>query len=224
MSPVRMVTADRRDLRRQVLERTSWLGQHALVKLVAILLRTRGYRDVRIVGRKSWRGRGQMGGADLACRYRTLVDEGSVLVQVKAYGPVQRRFVDELRGVLLREDCGSGIVFTTRRFSKEAKRAAGARVGLPVALIGGGGLARMLGPGIVFTTRRFSKEAKRAAGARVGLPVALIGGGGLARMLVASRIGVRRDPLSPFPSRLVVDDLFFESLQDKYPDGKPARK
>ncbi len=185
MSPVRMGLADDRELRRQVLERTSWLGQHALVKLVAILLRTRGYRDVRIVGRKSWRGRGQMGGADLACRYRTLVDEGSVLVQVKAYGPVQRRFVDELRGVLLREDCGSGIVFTTRRFSK---------------------------------------EAKRAAGARVGLPVALIGGGGLARMLVASRIGVRRDPLSPFPSRLVVDDLFFESLQDKYPDGKPARK
>jgi len=180
MIRTRVAHAGESELRRQVLERCDWLGQHALVKLVAILFRARGYRDIRIVGRKSWRGRGEIGGADIACRIRSIVDDGRTLVQVKAYGPVQRRFVDELRGVMLREDCKFGVVVATRRFSA---------------------------------------EAKRAAGAQVGLPVALIGGAGLARMLVESGIGVRKDPFSPFGSRLVVDDLFFELLQDNYPDA-----
>lgn len=169
------------ELERQVLERTRWLGCHALLRLVQALLWKRGYRGTRLLGRRSWRGRTRDGGADIAASTRSIANDGATLIQVAGLGRVQRRRVDELRGVLLRKRASFGVVFSAHGFSQ---------------------------------------AARRAASAETGLPVSLIGGRALARMLIESRIGVRREPLSPFRPRLVVDDLFFEALEDRYPSGQ----
>jgi restriction endonuclease Mrr len=68
-----------------------------------------------------------------------------VLVQAKQYGiPVQAKYVDELRGTIARLGGGQGIIVSTAEFSPVALASAKASTILPVRLVGGELLARLL--------------------------------------------------------------------------------
>ena len=139
-----MIETYDRELERQVWVHLGWLSFAALEQSVQVLLRSKGYREVRIVGCRSWRGRSQFGGIDLVARTRTELADALVLIQVKQYGPVQRRFVDELRGAMLRYGASQGIIVTTADFSDKAVEAADRYPGRPIRLIRGRKLARLM--------------------------------------------------------------------------------
>ena len=131
------------ELERQLIERCRWLNYSALVHLVQLLLRRIRYRAVDIVAPISERGRNRSTGFDMQARVRSELSEDKVLIQVKAYGPVQRRFVDELRGAMAREGSHFGLIVTTDDFSQAAYDACNG-AGAPVAAMSGWGLARLM--------------------------------------------------------------------------------
>jgi len=106
------------------------LSVRGFERLVAQLLRASGYEDVRILrdhtkARRSRKGRTSHGAADLTASLKSEFGVIKVLVQVKQYErPVSRRFVDELRGALLRTQARQGLLITTGAFSPAARNAA----------------------------------------------------------------------------------------------------
>lgn len=119
-------------------------------RLIAHLLRAAGYDDVRIlrdhrVPRRSHKGRNTHGGVDLTALIRTEFNAQQVLVQVKQYRrPISRRFVDELRGALLRTQARQGLLITTSTFAPGARRAAQEDHIGPIHLIDGPALQDLL--------------------------------------------------------------------------------
>jgi len=106
------------------------LSVRGFERLVAQMLRASGYEDVRILrdhtkARLSRKGRTTHGAVDLTASLKGEFGITKVLVQVKQYErPVSRRFVDELRGALLRTQARQGLLITTGAFSPVALTAA----------------------------------------------------------------------------------------------------
>jgi membrane-bound metal-dependent hydrolase YbcI (DUF457 family) len=112
------------------------LSYHAFEACLADLLWRIGYTDVRMLGRTSPRQRTRHGGRDLEASSRTGLTRSRIIVQAKQYRrPVQRRFVDELRGVMLRTGAAQGVLITTSRFPVVARQTAHADRSAPVRLV-----------------------------------------------------------------------------------------
>lgn len=126
------------------------LSVPAYERLIAAILRATGYEDVQIlrdhrIRRRSHKGRNKHGGVDLTALSRTELDSVPILVQVKQYQrPVSRRFVDELRGALLRRQARHALLITTSTFAPAARRAAREDHIGPVQLIDGRQLQQLL--------------------------------------------------------------------------------
>lgn len=104
-----------------------------------------GYASVRACGtgrrRKAW---GE-GGFDLLATAPTDLAQNVTLVQLKQSAlPVQRRYVDELRGAMNRTGASHGLIVSLSPFSPRAMEAAAQSVGLPMVLVDGALLLREL--------------------------------------------------------------------------------
>ena len=119
-------------------------------QLIAQVLRAVGYENVRILrdprpSRRSHKGRNRHGGFDITALVSTEFNTQPVLVQVKQYErPISRRFVDELRGALLRTQARQGLLITTSTFAPRARQAASEDHIGPIHLIDGSGLHDLL--------------------------------------------------------------------------------
>ena len=125
------------------------LGITAYEQLIAQLLTAVGYTQVRVLRstqeRRSHKGRNRHGGVDIIATGRSGLSRDAVLVQVKQYErPVSRRFVDELRGALLRTESRHALLITTSRFSPAANKAAQEDHIAPVHLMDGNRLCALL--------------------------------------------------------------------------------
>ena len=119
-------------------------------QLIAQVLRGVGYENVRVLrdprpARRSHKGRNRHGGYDITALVNTEFNTQPVLIQVKQYErPISRRFVDELRGALLRTQARQGVLITTSTFSPRARQAASEDHIGPIHLIDGAGLHQLL--------------------------------------------------------------------------------
>lgn len=101
------------------------LSFHAFEVCVRDLLRAMGYTEVQMLDRTAWRQRTSHGGRDLEAYSQTGLTRARIILQLKQYErPVSRRFVDELRGTMLRTGARQGLVITTSSFSRAARNAA----------------------------------------------------------------------------------------------------
>jgi restriction endonuclease Mrr len=123
--------------------RLSRLSYTALSFCVERVLTDIGFTGVHPLGRTHFRGRTAFGGADLHAQVASTLGPAATLIQIKRYTrPVSRRFVDELRGVMLRHGIPNGLLVTTSTFSRPARAAANGFRGRPIRLIDGSELAR----------------------------------------------------------------------------------
>ena len=121
------------------------LSFHAYEECVRQLLVALGYTDVKLMGRRVGRRKTTHGGLDVQAYTEVGVTRLSLVAQVKQYTqPVPRRFVDELRGAMLRAGAGQGILITTSTFSQAAKRAVASDRTAPIRLIEGEELVSLL--------------------------------------------------------------------------------
>ena len=128
----------RRQLRQEMLQEVLSLPVPAFDRLLARLLEACGYEGVQVLGEAR-------GGADLAACTRSGLSCTRTLVQAKQYAePVSRRFVDELRGAMLRMHAQQGLLLTTSTFYGPALAAAGKAGLLPVRLVQGEELLDLL--------------------------------------------------------------------------------
>jgi restriction system protein len=131
-------------LRAEILEHIRGVDYLAFERIVIRLLTAMGYENACLRGRTA-RSSNRDGGADLEATARTGSSVAKVLVQAKQYAaPVQAKYVDELRGVMARLGAGQGLIVSTAGFSPVAVASARACGLLPVRLIGGDALARLL--------------------------------------------------------------------------------
>jgi hypothetical protein len=121
--------------------RLSELSQPAAVLVAARVLVSLGYEQVETVPRGGRRGLFGLGGVDLIARRGGELSRPLVLAQVRRY-TLQRHFVDELRGALLRKGASEGIAFTTERATTAAYRAAEEYRGRSVRIVDGEEFAR----------------------------------------------------------------------------------
>ena len=109
-------------------------------RCMSCLLHALEYEDVRIMRkvnpqRRSHKGCNRHGGFDLLARSSSF-SPSLTLVQAKQYRrPVSRRFVDELRGAMIREGAQHGLLITTSTFPQNAVASARENQLLPIALI-----------------------------------------------------------------------------------------
>ena len=133
----------------ELLETLLSLNVSQFEALIACLLRSLAYEDVQIMRRttpqrRSHKGRNAHGGFDLSACSSTF-SPFLTLVQAKQYKrPVSRRFVDELRGAMIRQGAQSGLLITTSRFPDGARTSARENQLLPILLIDGGHLLDLL--------------------------------------------------------------------------------
>ncbi len=143
-----LVSQVQEELREELLA----LPYAAFLAVIVRLLERQGYRQVRLLGRRGFVGRNRGGGWDLeaeAPEYQPMAPskEGSrCIIQVKHFDDlaVQQRYVDELRGCLLRANAALGVLITTSRFSPVAQEAAQATPLAPVVLLDGDRLLALL--------------------------------------------------------------------------------
>lgn len=127
--------SDLERLNRQLQEELLALSSRAYAEAMALLLRKMGYADVQLLPRDK---RKLCGGTTLRARSRTGAGETLLLAQVKQYrAPVARRFVDELRGAMLRRNAQAGLLITTSRFPRASVAASREDAHLPVTLLEG---------------------------------------------------------------------------------------
>ena len=113
------------------------LSFHAFEACICDLLRSLGYQEVRLLSRTQWKQPTRHGGKDLEAKLCAGVSGAPLLVQVKQYErTVSRRFIDELRGTILRTGGGHGLIVTTSGFSAIAQRAAASDHVTPIRLVG----------------------------------------------------------------------------------------
>lgn len=155
---VRLLTHDRnknkanrsQEFEKALLQHLLQLGVSDYEALLARLLQAVGYQQVRVLrdskrARRSHKGRTAHGGIDIIAWSRSGMASDRVLVQVKQYERfVSRRFVDELRGALLRTQSRHALLITTSRFAPAAVRAAQEDHIAPIHLINGERLCRLL--------------------------------------------------------------------------------
>lgn len=110
----------------------------AFERIIKSLLYRSGYVSVQLIGRNYKRGRTPKGGLDMTARSVTELSSALTIAQVKQYKRVvSRRFVDELRGAMLRIGAGQGLLLTMSKFSKVAHEAAKDSPVAPITLIEG---------------------------------------------------------------------------------------
>jgi restriction endonuclease Mrr len=132
----------REQLRQQLLEQLLTLPVPAFGHLIAHLLRACGYEEVQVLAGMSG---GTQAGADLSASTSSGLSRSVTLVQAKQYrAPVSRRFVDELRGAMLRTGASQGLLLTTSTFYLPARRAVWKPCPLPVRLVDGRDLLDLL--------------------------------------------------------------------------------
>lgn len=106
------------------LQRLSFIAFEGLVQQALVCS---GFNRVHAPGRSYRRGRLTHGGLDISAYSSTDLTNSLTLVQIKQYREgVPRRFVDELRGVMLRLGARHGLLIATSHFSPAAYAAAGA--------------------------------------------------------------------------------------------------
>lgn len=150
---IRRIDKARSQLREQLLQ----LSPTAFEQLTARLLEACGYGRVQLLNASSGalpqslgfgRRAAQIGGADLRALSPNGLSQTMTLVQVKQYrSPVSRRFVDELRGAMLRTGAQKGLLLTTSSFyapAYAAVREEGAEGIAPVRLVNGEELLNLL--------------------------------------------------------------------------------
>ncbi|MCX6379877.1 MAG: restriction endonuclease [Armatimonadetes bacterium] len=137
--------ASQEELQTALQEQLLSLSFHAFEECVQQLLVSMGYVEVKLMGRTQWRQRTAHGGLDMEAYTEVGVTRIQVIAQVKQYTrPIQRRFVDELRGTMLRTGSRHGLLVTTSTFPNAAKKAvAGDRLA-PIRLIDGEELTNLL--------------------------------------------------------------------------------
>ena len=109
------------------------------------LLQQSGYASVHMMGRKHKRGRTKAGGHELRTYTQTDFASSLTLTQIKQYQRVvSRRFVDELRGTMLRVGAEQGLLITTSTFSRVAYKAATVSDVAPIRLIDGEELTQLM--------------------------------------------------------------------------------
>lgn len=108
-----------RPLRNELKERLLCLNFHAFAECIRHLLERMGYEDVRLSGRRDWRGRNAGGGYDLEAFLPCGIGRRRVIVQVKQYDSqlIFQRSLDELRGATLRSGASEALLITTGRFA-----------------------------------------------------------------------------------------------------------
>lgn len=129
-----------RDVRCLLLCRLQALTYLAFLLCVMRVLERAGYADVDWLERLHTRGRNSQGGADLKGAAQVGFSTGMVLIQAKQ-GRADRRFVDELRGAMLRHGAPFGILVSLDELPQQAIAAAALYRGRPVRLVGGEELA-----------------------------------------------------------------------------------
>lgn len=103
-------------------------------RCVWLWLGASGYQHMRFCGRRTQRGRAASGPDFLV---RIGPDGMDVAVQIRHWkSPVSKRAVDELRGVLLRDDIPAGMIVATSPCSRAARIAAADFQGRPIRIIG----------------------------------------------------------------------------------------
>jgi restriction endonuclease Mrr len=133
------------DLRVELRTALTTLPFHAFEACIRELLQSLGYSEVKLLDRTERRQPTRHGGRDLEATSRTGVNRTRIQVQVKQYKrPVSRRFVDELRGAILRRGGGQGLIVTTSMFSKVAHQAAVSNQVAPIRLVEGEELLDLL--------------------------------------------------------------------------------
>ena len=125
-------------VRHELRARLEQMDFAAFEQIMRSLLYRAGYLNVNFTGRKHKRGKKPQGGVDLTARLVSELSSQFTLVQVKQYRrTVSRRFVDELRGAMLRHGAEQGLLLTLSRFSKVAHEAARGCHLVPITLIEG---------------------------------------------------------------------------------------
>ena len=121
------------------------LSFHAYEECLRQLLVALGYADVKLMGCRVGSRKTTHGGLDVRAYTEVGVTRVSIVAQVKQYTqPVPRRFVDELRGAMLRAGAGQGILITTSTFSQAARKAVATDRTAPIRLIEGDELVSLL--------------------------------------------------------------------------------
>ena len=136
-------------VREKLLDILLCLNVSQFESLMGQLLQALEYDDIRIMRavhphRRSHKGRNRHGGFDLSARSSSF-SPSLTLVQAKQYKrPVSRRFVDELRGAMIRQGAQSGLLITISRFSDKTKASARENALLPITLLNGEQLLDLL--------------------------------------------------------------------------------
>ncbi len=135
----------RGDLEAAMKSQLNDLSVSAILRLIADLLETLGYHKVSLLDRRHLRGRRSQSGAEITAKTGTICTPIKLIAQVKKTRiTVQRQAIDELAGVALRHQAHYGFLFVTSQFSPTAKKIAEASEVLPLRLIDGDELVRML--------------------------------------------------------------------------------
>lgn len=136
---------ERKELRDQLKEQIHSLSFHAYEVLIQELLTKLGYAQARLLERTQWRQCTRHGGMDMEAYAKTGITAERIILQIKQYHrPVSRRFIDELRGVVMRTGAGQGVIITTSMFSKVAKQVAFEEKTAPIRLVDGDELTGLL--------------------------------------------------------------------------------
>ena len=182
-------------LRHDLREQLFCLDFLAFEYLMKQLLARSGYSTVHLVGRHHKRGRTKgtsardaiNGGHDLKAYTQTDLSSSLTLTQIKQYRRVvSRRFVDELRGTMLRLGAEQGLLLTTSTFSRVAHHAARDSDIAPIILLDGEAILDLL------VRHRLGVIVKHES--------------------VKEEVGSEK--LSA--ELLCVDTLFFDNLQERY--------
>lgn len=112
----------------------STLDFKSFQRVVWLWLGASGYHCIRTLNRPNGRGRGSVGPDFLIQVGENGID---VAVQIRHWkSPLSKRAVDELRGILLRDQIPAGMIVCPSRVSRAARIAAADFSGRPVRVVG----------------------------------------------------------------------------------------
>lgn len=132
-------------LQKQLRDKLLSLPLPVFERLVLKIIQQSGYSNVHLAEKMDSRGRTLIGGLDIKAYCQTDLTKSLTIAQVKQYTTaVPRRFVDELRGTMLRTGAKHGLLITSSVCSKAAHQAAQAIPMLPITILEGNNLLDLL--------------------------------------------------------------------------------
>jgi len=133
-----MSASQKQQARAELHETLHRLEYAAFEQVMKRLLYKSGYLSVHLIGRNQRPDLKPTGGLDLSARSVTELTSVLTIAQLKQYqGVVPRRFVDELRGAMLRLGAEQGLLLTLSRLSLAARAAATESKLAPIKLLEG---------------------------------------------------------------------------------------